>query len=130
MRDAAALPTPAGRTTLLVVDDHDGFRARIGLLLERHGYRVVEAADGSSAIRLAARLRPDAVLVDVQLPDMDGFEVALQLRRAGTVRAILLTSTRPARDYGERVAASAADAFLDKAELSAPAIAAALASRR
>lgn len=129
MLDAAGLPTLADQATVLVVDDHDGFRARIGLLLERHGYRVLEAADGTSAIRRAADARPDVALVDVQLPDVDGFEVARRLRRAGTVRVILLTSTRPAGDYGDRVADSAADAFLDKAELSARAIAAALAGR-
>ena len=60
--------------TVLVVDDHAGFRSRARLLLEADGYEVVgEAADGTSALAASRRLHPEVVLLDVQLPDLDGF---------------------------------------------------------
>ena len=70
--------------TVLVVDDHAGFRARARLLLEAEGYEVVgEAADGETALAEARRLRPEVVLLDVQLPDLDGFDVAARLTANG-----------------------------------------------
>jgi CheY-like chemotaxis protein len=114
---------------ILVVDDHDGFRARTRRLLERDRYRVVEAANGAQAIAQAIAERPDLVLLDVHLPDMNGFEVAAALRLAGGAARILLISTHPANDYAEQIAGSEADGFLDKADLSASAIAAMLAAR-
>ena len=66
--------------TVLIVDDHPSFRASARVLLEAEGFDVIgEAADGTSGIAEAKRLRPDLVLLDVQLPDIDGFEVAGQL---------------------------------------------------
>ena len=114
--------------TVLVVDDHEGFRLRTRRLLERHRYRVLEAADGADGIRRAERERPDIVLLDVQLPDMDGFEVAARLRAAGARGAILLISTHPEADLSDRLRGSAADGFIDKADLSASTIATLLAS--
>lgn len=113
--------------TVLVVDDHDGFRASTRRLLERDRYRVVEATDGAHAIAQAVAERPDLILLDVHLPDMNGFEVAAALRRAGGAGAILLISTHPAEDYAEQIAGSAADGFIDKADLSVSTIAAMLA---
>ena len=114
--------------TVLVVDDHDGFRTQTRRLLERDRYRVVEASNGAQAIAQAVAERPDLVLLDVHLPDMTGFEVATALRRAGGAGTILLISTHPAKDYAERIAGSAADGFIDKADLSAATIAAMLAA--
>lgn len=111
------------------MDDHDGFRRRARDMLERDRYRVVEAADGGQAIACAAAERPDLVLLDVHLPDMTGFEVAAALRRAGGSGRILLISTRPALDYADQIVGSGADGFIDKADLSASAIAAKLAAR-
>ena len=69
--------------TVLIVDDHPSFRASARTLLEAEGYDVVgEAENGESAVAAALRLRPDLVLLDVQLPDIDGFEVADQIGRA------------------------------------------------
>src|SRR3954454_201506 len=81
--------------TVLIVDDHAGFRSLARRLLEAAGYEVVgEAHDGASAIELAWGLRPAIVLLDVQLPDLDGFEVARRLADEGlgaaTVRAVLV----------------------------------------
>ncbi len=106
----------------VIVDDHSGFRAMARTLLERDGFDVVaEAADGVSALAVVARERPDVVLLDIQLPDIDGFEVNRRLReRAGDVApAVVFVSTREAEEYGDRLAASGARAFIPKVELSA-----------
>ena len=67
--------------TVLIVDDHADFRRTVRALLEADGFDVVgEAADGRLAIAEANRLRPRLVLLDIQLPDIDGFEVARRLR--------------------------------------------------
>ena len=85
------MPTFSVVTTFLVVDDHPSFRKTARTLLESEGFEVVgEAADGASAIEAAKSLRPDVVLLDVYLPDIDGFEVAA-LRRNGSPPAIVLT---------------------------------------
>ncbi len=111
-------------TTVLIVDDHSDFRAWARVMLEEGGYTVVsEAADGRSAFDAACRLRPEVVLLDVQLPGMDGFEVARRLRAERWCPAIVLTSTRDASDYGDRLARSCVLGFLAKDELSAQALA-------
>jgi DNA-binding NarL/FixJ family response regulator len=113
------------KETVLVVDDHDGFRRSMRRMLERAGYDVVgEAVDGESAITAAAHLRPDIALVDIRLPDLDGFAVAKAIRAAGSAGSIVLISTRQRADHGERLAASNADGFIEKSDLSAKAIAA------
>lgn len=115
---------------VLIVDDHDSFRAWARVLLERAGYAVAgEAADGASAIRAARRLRPEVALVDIQLPDGDGFELAQRLRAGGSRPAVVLTSTRDACDYGERIADSRAVGFLPKSELSGDSLARLLGAR-
>jgi DNA-binding NarL/FixJ family response regulator len=106
-------------TTVLIVDDHRGFRATARALLEAEGYEVVgEAENGVGAIRAVRELRPDVVLLDVQLPDFDGFEVASRLSSNGASAAIVLTSSRDASDFGPLVAQSGARGFVPKAELS------------
>ena len=68
--------------TVLIVDDHPSFRASARMLLEAEGFEVIgEAEDAASALRATSELRPDLVLLDVQLPDGDGFSVAEQLTR-------------------------------------------------
>ena len=71
------------RPTVLIVDDHDGFRDAAESQLEAEGFDVVgTAADGRQALSETARLRPDIVLLDIQLPDLDGLAVAEQLAAA------------------------------------------------
>jgi DNA-binding NarL/FixJ family response regulator len=113
--------------TVLIVDDHPTFRATAHVLLESEGFRVVgEAATGLDAVTLARELHPDLVLLDVQLPDIDGFEVATRLRGNGGP-AIVLVSSRDAADYGDLIPVCGARGFVPKAELSGAAIRALLA---
>ena len=105
------------RETVLLVDDNELFRVFTKALLAGDGYEVVgEACDGAAAIEAARRLQPAIVLLDVQLPDIDGFEVARRLR-AEPVR-VVLTSGRERIDYGGAVEACGARAFIAKRELS------------
>jgi DNA-binding NarL/FixJ family response regulator len=118
-------------TSVLIVDDHRRFRATARRWLTRGGFDVVgEAADGADALEAAARLRPDVVLLDVQLPDTDGFKLAARLTLNGdSPTTVVLTSTRDAAEFGDLVAQSGARGFIPKAELSGPTLAALLASR-
>jgi CheY-like chemotaxis protein len=112
-------------TSVLIVDDHPSFRASARRMLEASGYLVVgEAETGAAAITSAQELRPDLVLLDVQLPDFDGFEVAARLDASGDGPAIVLTSSRDRSDFGTAVAESPARGFVTKAELSGETLAA------
>ena len=119
--------------TVLIVDDHPAFRAAARRVLERHGYSVVaEAGDGDGALSAARALQPDVVLLDVQMPGVDGFEVAARLGAASAASAanaapaIVLVSSRDAQDFGGLIERSGACAFIPKHELSGPALDSAL----
>ncbi len=115
--------------SVLIVDDHPSFRACARGLLEAEGYQVVgEAENGVAALAAAKELRPELVLLDVQLPDFDGFEVASRLRQLDDPPLIVLTSSRDGDDYGSLIGSSGARGFVPKAELSGTAIAAILAA--
>lgn len=106
-------------TSVLIVDDHPSFRASARRMLEANGYSVVgEASDGEAAIAAARELAPELVLLDVQLPDIDGFEVAERLEALGDAPNVVLTSSRDGADFGDAVAASPARGFIAKADLS------------
>jgi DNA-binding NarL/FixJ family response regulator len=108
-------------TSFLIVDDHPAFRAEARVLLEHAGLGVIgEAADGRTALQAARDLDPDAVLLDIGLPDTTGFEVLEQLRANGVHAAVILTSTREAAAYGPRIAEGDAAGFIQKDELSGP----------
>jgi DNA-binding NarL/FixJ family response regulator len=117
------------RRTVLIVDDHPSFRASARAMLEAEGFEVVgEVADGASALEAVAELEPDLVLLDVQLPDMSGFDVCAALERGnGPPPDVILVSSRDVSDYGELVAASSACGFVPKGELSGELVAALLA---
>lgn len=110
--------------SVLIVDDHPGFRASARRMLEASGYTVVgEAGDGGAAVAAAGALAPDVVLLDVQLPDLDGFEVAARLQELERRPEVVLTSSRDRADFGDAVAKSPARGFIAKAELCGPALA-------
>ena len=122
------LPNPPGErlTTVMLVDDHPSFRASARWLLETEGYVVVaEAGSGESALEAVAGVQPEIVLLDVGLPGIDGFQVALAMRARCPRAHIVLTSSRDLADLGEdRVSACGAAGFVHKAELSRAALAA------
>jgi CheY-like chemotaxis protein len=91
-------------------------------MLERAGFTVAEAESGADAVAAAAELQPDVVLLDIQLPDVDGFAVARSLAVSEHPSPVVLTSTREASDYGERISASSAIAFLPKTDFSGAAL--------
>ncbi len=107
---------------ILVVDDHDGFRVFARRMLEAAGFTVAEAVTGAQATEAARCVRPRLVLLDIQLPDVDGFEVARRLALQADGPVIVLTSTRDAADYGGLIAASPAAGFLPKDQLSGAAL--------
>ena len=113
--------------TVLIADDHPSFRASARAILEADGYEVVgEAEDGTRALALTRELRPVVLLLDVQLPDMDGFEVTDRLCENGDGPLVVLTSSRDASEFGGLLDSTAARGFIPKAELSGRRLAALL----
>ncbi len=112
---------------MLIVDDHPSFRSSARRVLEDAGYDVIgEAPDGESGLAAARSLHPAVVLLDVQLPDRDGFEIALALTSEDGAPAVVMTSSRDPAELAAMVADSGARGFLAKDELSGPALAALL----
>jgi CheY-like chemotaxis protein len=122
----AGLPAnqnPLRPTRVLIVDDHAAFRSIARQILSADGFLTVGvAADGAEAIRACGELCPDVVLLDVQLPDIDGFAVAAVLTARVDPPAVVLVSSRSRTDYGSRIKDSGAQGFIAKAELSGQAI--------
>jgi DNA-binding NarL/FixJ family response regulator len=110
--------------TVLIVDDHAAFRSAARALLEASGFDVLgEAVDGASALLAATALRPELIVLDVQLPDIDGFEVAHRLARASSpAPAVVLISSRAASSYRRRLAETPALGFIAKSDLSGDAL--------
>ncbi len=107
------------RRTALIVDDHAGFRAMARLVLQDAGFEVVgEAPDGKSAVASARTLRPALVLLDVHLPDMDGFTVAAELAGEQDAPMVVMTSSRDQRDLEPLLRASTVRGFVPKERLS------------
>jgi DNA-binding NarL/FixJ family response regulator len=113
---------------VLIVDDHASFRAWARAVLQGEVFEVVgEAGDGASAIAEVRRLRPDVVLLDIRLPDTDGFQVAARLSEDSSA-AVVLVSSRDASDYGSKIEQSRVAGFIPKADLSGAALEALLAA--
>jgi DNA-binding NarL/FixJ family response regulator len=105
--------------SVLIVDDHLGFRTAARRMLESEGFAVVgEAADGAGGISAARELRPDLVLLDVVLPDGNGFDVAEVLSAEAANTTVVMISSRPASAYRSRLASTSARGFIFKADLS------------
>jgi len=116
-------------TTILIVDDHPSFRASARAILEADGFQVVgEVEDGAGAIDAVSEKHPDVLLLDVQLPDMNGFEVCTEVlaRQNGSAPQVVIVSSRDACDFGSLIEASGARGFIAKAELSGEAVTALL----
>ena len=105
--------------SLLIVDDNRDFCRLARRLLEDGGYEVVGAAgDADAALAAADRLEPEVVLLDVNLPDASGFDVAGHLLRQRPDTVVLLTSTHDRYDYEQLAIASGARGFVPKDDLS------------
>lgn len=136
MSRGAASPTTRWRAvchdldvtrTVLIVDDHPSFRAFARAMLVADGFDVVgELSDGGSVMGAVNELEPDVVLLDVQLPDMTGFDVCSLLEGREDKLKVILVSSRDLSDYGDLVDTSCAAGFVPKGELSGAAIAALL----
>jgi CheY-like chemotaxis protein len=114
----------AMRPTLLIVDDNARFRASASEMLGVEGFDVVgSVADGASAIEAVAALSPDVVLLDIQLPGMDGLTVAERLAAEPDPPVVVLTSSHDAADYGDRLARTPARGFIPKSALSGESLA-------
>src|SRR6185436_18233869 len=132
-RILAPAPMPEGialaehgtvRQTVLIVDDHADFRAAARELLEADGYAVIgEAADGAGALHKVEELRPAIVLLDIQLPDSNGFDVAARLAAGPSPPVVVLISSRDAAVYGDRVAQASVRGFISKLRLSGASLA-------
>ena len=104
------------KPTILIIEDNAQNRYLETFLLEKHGYEVVQAEDGPAGIVLAARLRPGLILLDIQLPRMDGYAVARELRRnpvLNEVRIIAVTSYAMTGDR-EKALAAGCDGYIEK----------------
>ena len=128
LTDPTALPVAPqrrDRLRVLVVDDHAGFRATARDLLAAAGFDVVgEARDGFDALAQVVPSRADVVLLDIGLPDIDGFDVCTRLAMLDAPPAVILTSSRDASEYRDRLADSPARGFIPKSALSGDAVAA------
>jgi DNA-binding NarL/FixJ family response regulator len=110
-------------SSVIIVDDHEGFRLSARRLLQTEGYDVIgEADDGASAIRLARELAPEVMVVDVHLPDIDGFTLAAELAAVEPAPRIVLVSSHDSSDFGPLVQRSPAVGFVSKGELSGGAL--------
>jgi DNA-binding NarL/FixJ family response regulator len=119
-----ACDDPRVGPTVLIVDDHDEFRTAARALLEADGFTVVgEASDGQGAIAAVGEFRPAVVLLDIQLPDVDGIAVAEGIASAPDAPAVVLISSRDAAAYGPRLRQTSARGFIAKSELSGAALA-------
>lgn len=104
--------------TIVIVDDHTGFRLIARKLLDDAGFTIIgEADDGRSAIEAVARLRPEVVLLDVQLPDLDGFRVAEALSLSAAPPAVVLVSNWESHDYGDLTVSAPVRGFILKSNL-------------
>ena len=110
-------------STILIVDDDPRFRIQAGDVLAADGFVVIgEAADGASALEAVKALQPDFVLVDIGLPDVEGFEVARALADTRPPPYVVLTSSRDARAYGRRLTNGHFLGFISKERISGAAI--------
>src|SRR6476646_1450196 len=110
-------------STILIVDDDARFRSQARDVLEADGFVVIgEAVDGASGLEAARALRPDYQLLDIGLPDIEGFEVAKTLAIDGPPPSVVLTSSRDARAYGRRLTNGHSLGFIPKERISGAAI--------
>jgi DNA-binding NarL/FixJ family response regulator len=108
---------------IVIIDDDPSFLATVRALLQAEGFDVAgEALNGLDGVAAATELAPDLVLVDVNLPDIDGFEVVARLAQDEGAPPVVLTSIRAAHDFGNLVERSRARGFITKADITGEAL--------
>jgi len=90
------------KPTILLIEDNEQNRYLATFLLEHHGYEVTSAEDGPQGIATAQELVPDLILLDIQLPGMDGYEVAYNLRRIDSIKHIPIIAVTSYAMLGDR----------------------------
>jgi len=102
--------------TVLVVEDYDDSRFMLGRLLEMSGYRVLEAADGCEAVRIAESECPDVVLMDLQMPVLDGFTATSRIRRIESICRVpvVAVSAQSTQEFVSAAARVGCDHFVPK----------------
>ncbi len=122
-RDAGASQRtgPDEVATVLLVDDEEDMRFLARMQLDRlHGFEVVgEASDGLEAVQMAARLQPSAILLDLMMPRLDGYEALAELTRVCPRSMIVMVSALSAATHEQPTIAAGAFAFLEKDVLTA-----------
>jgi two-component system OmpR family response regulator len=96
----------ADRPRVLVVDDNEDAATTLGLLLEAAGYDVETCFDGKAALKAAGRFEPDACVLDINMPGMDGYELARRLRAKDPAHPPVLATVTAYEDYGHLTKAS------------------------
>ncbi|MFZ2643811.1 MAG: response regulator [Verrucomicrobiia bacterium] len=101
---------------ILLIEDNDQNRYMTTFLLERHGYEVVSAVDGPTGIELASRAQPSLILLDIQLPQMDGYAVARALRQNPALDGVPIVAVTSYAMVGDRenILAAGCDGYTEK----------------
>lgn len=104
------------KRTILLIEDNDQNRYMTTFLLERHGYEVVSAADGPTGIEQASKIQPSLILLDIQLPQMDGYAVARALRQNPALEGVPIVAVTSYAMVGDRenILAAGCDGYLEK----------------
>ena len=102
------------RAHLLIVDDEDNLRSMLAAALQHHGFAVTTAANGRQALDQIPTERPDLVLLDVMMPDLDGFEVCRRLRTEGNHTPVLFLTARDSTEDKVRGLTLGGDDYLQK----------------
>ncbi|HLM56314.1 MAG TPA: response regulator [Pyrinomonadaceae bacterium] len=102
--------------TILIVEDYEDTSLAMRLALEDQGYRIVEAADGARAVEMAETIRPDIILMDLNLPGLDGLEATRRIRQHPGLRdtVIVAVTAHQDQDYRSRALAAGCNAFVSK----------------
>ncbi len=102
--------------TVLIIEDNEQNLYLLTFLLEKHGYRVITAQDGKKGIQIAQEQEPDLILLDIQLPVMDGYAVAAALRTYKNLSKIPIVAVTSYAMVGdrERVLAAGCDGYIEK----------------
>lgn len=101
---------------VLVIEDNEQNLYLMRFLLEKNGFTVVEATDGVKGVEMAKETKPNLILLDIQLPKMDGYAVARELRKNGELAKTSIVAVTSYAMVGdrERVLAAGADGYIEK----------------